>query len=116
MAGEKASWGVFDTLFAVRTALSGNDINALERAVTRLDTHYKSITSAKSSLGLVNQGLSDSKETAANDRLSLINQRKDIRDADSVEAIMNLKAAEKSYEAALGASSKIMKRSLLDYI
>ena len=39
-----------------------------------------------------------------------------IEDADIAEAVMNVKAAELTYQAALASSSKVMTLSLVDYL
>ncbi|MCD6297532.1 MAG: flagellar biosynthesis protein FlgL, partial [Deltaproteobacteria bacterium] len=39
-----------------------------------------------------------------------------IEDADIAEAIMDLKAKELAYQAALASSAKVMKMSLVDYM
>ncbi|MCG8636837.1 MAG: flagellar hook-associated protein 3 [Desulfobacterales bacterium] len=115
-AGDRVNWSLFDTLFHLKKALAKDDVDSIRRAITRLDNHYAGISSKKSAIGIAVQDLANSKSAAASNRLSLIRQRSDVRDADSVEAIMTLKAAQKTYEAALSASSKIMKLSLLDYM
>ena len=39
-----------------------------------------------------------------------------LEDADIAEAVMNVKAAELTYQAALASSSKVMTLSLVDYL
>jgi flagellar hook-associated protein 3 FlgL len=48
--------------------------------------------------------------------LTLTTQRSTVRDADIVEAIMNLKSAQTVYQAALSSTSSVMGMSLVDYM
>ena len=84
--------------------------------MTRLDTHYESLTSSMSALGISYDSLTNSAATASETELNLTYQLSDVQDADSVEAIMTLESTQTAYEAALSACSSIMDMSLVDYV
>jgi len=48
--------------------------------------------------------------------LSDTERRSNIEDADMAEAVMNVSAAQLTYQAALSSSSKVMSLSLVDYL
>jgi len=114
--GETAAWSIFDTLFDLEEALAENDVDGIQRAMTRLENHYESITSRISSVGTANLSLSVTQSTASDTETTLTTQLSDVQDADTVESVMNLNSAQTVYEAALSSCSKIMDLSLVDYL
>ncbi|WP_022665847.1 flagellin [Desulfospira joergensenii] len=114
--GEEATWSIFDTIFDLKTALTESDVDAIQRAMIRLENHYTSLTSSISSIGIAYTNLTAADTSASDNELILTTQRSDVKDADTVEAIMNLKNLETVYEAALSSCSTIMGLSLVDYL
>lgn len=111
-----ASWGIFDSLFDLKEALSANDVDGISRAITRLDTHFGHVESGIADIGHKYNNLELRVETMNELELSYTQRRSSIEDADIIEAIMDLEAKQLAYQAALGASSKIMQMSLVDYL
>lgn len=114
--GETVTWSIFDTLFDLEEALAKNDVGGIQRAMTRLENHYESITSSISSVGTAYSSLSATKSTASDAETTLTSQLSDVQDADTVASVMNLNSAQTLYEAALSSCSKIMDLSLVDYL
>lgn len=107
---------IFKTLNDLKTALTGNNVSGIQDAMTRLGNHFDHISSKISDLGSkmirleIKENILRDMDIANTERLS------NIEDADITEAIMNLKAKELAYQAALASSARIMQLSLLDYI
>ncbi len=107
---------IFKTLNDLKTALTGNNVSGIQDAMTRLGNHFDHISSKISDLGSkmirleVKENILRDMDIANTERLS------NIEDADIIEAIMDLKAKELAYQAALASSARIMQLSLLDYI
>ena len=114
--GESADWGIFDTLFDLEEALATNDVDGIQRAMTRLDNHYESITSSISTVGSAYDDLGSRGTTASESSDTLTTQRAEIQDADYVAAVMDLEATQTTYEAALNSTASIMELSLVNYM
>ncbi|MGD9825473.1 flagellar hook-associated protein 3 [Desulfobacter sp.] len=115
--GAAASWSIWDTVFDLKEALENDDVDGIQRAMTRLENHYESITSAISSIGTTYNATTTAEVTISKSDLTLTTQRSTVRDADAVEAIMVLKSTQTIYEAALSSTSSVMGLgSLMDYM
>ena len=114
--GESETWGIFETLFDLKDYLQSNNVAGIERSMTRLDTHYQSITSEISNIGVKTNRILVSQQVSAESKLSIKDRRSTIEDADVVESIMNLTAVQTAYEASLSTTSKILNMSLVDFL
>ncbi|MCG8633965.1 MAG: flagellar hook-associated protein 3, partial [Desulfobacterales bacterium] len=114
--GEPADWGIFNTLFDLQDALAANDVDGIQRSMTRLDNHYNSITNSIAGVGMQSLSLTGTETAVVGGQFTLTEHRSGIEDADSVESIMRLKAAETTYQAALSSTSAILDLSLVDYM
>lgn len=114
--GDEASWSIWDTVFDLKEALENDDVDGIQRAMTRLENHYESITSAISSIGTTYDATIAAEATISNSDSTLTTRRSTVRDADAVEAIMVLKSTQTIYEAALSSTSSVMGLSLVDYM
>lgn len=114
--GEEAFWSIWDTVFDLKDALENDDVDGIQRAMTRLDNHYESLTSSISTVGRIYGSTITTEATISDSDLTLTTHRSTVRDADTVEAIMNLKSAQTVYEAALSSTSSVMGLSLVDYM
>ena len=109
-------WGIFRTLIDLKDYLEANDVDGIERSITRLDTHFNHFATTISDTGYKEIRL-DIKEKVISDlNLSYMNRKSKLEDADMIEAISELQARESAYQAALASSAKIMKLSLMDYL
>ena len=84
--------------------------------MSRLDNHYESLTSGISTVGRIYSSTTTTEATILDSDFTLTSRRSTVRDADTVEAIMNLKSAQTVYEAALSSTSSVMGLSLVDYM
>lgn len=114
--GDDASWSIWDTVFDLKEALENDDVDGIQRAMTRLENHYESITSAISSLGTTYDTTISAEATITNSDLTLTTHRSTVQDADAVESIMVLKSTQTIYQAALSSTSSVMGISLVDYM
>jgi len=114
--GEETTWSIWDTVFDLKDALKNDDVDGIQRAMTRLENHYESLTSSISTVGRIYGSTTTTEATISDSDLTLTNQLSTVRDADTVEAIMNLKSAQTVYEAALSSTSSVMGVSLVDYM
>ena len=113
---EAVSWGVFETLFDLKEYLGRNDVDGLQRTLTRLDTHYNSLTSEISDLGVKSNRIQVNKQVSVESKLTLTERKSMIEDADVVESIMKLQSIETAYQASLSTTSKILNLSLVDFL
>ena len=116
LEGEEATWSIWDTIFNLKDALENDDVDGIQRAMTRLDNHYESLTSSISTVGRIYGSTTTTEATILDSDLTLTTQRSTVRDADIVEAIMDLKSAQTVYQAALSSTSSVMGLSLVDYM
>jgi len=112
--------GLSDDIFVIMkdliTALQGNDIAGIQTAMTNLDTFFDHNSGQISDVGskmirmeIRETVLSDS-NISTRERLSLIEE------PDMVEAILELKAKELAYQAALAATSRVLQLSIVNYM
>ncbi len=87
----------------------GGDLDALDGALQQVLTSLGDVGARANRLQQVQQQVS-SEQLAFTSRIS---QNEDV---DLPEAIMNMSAQQASYQAALGAASKIMQTSLVDFL
>ena len=113
---DSATWGFFKTLFDLKEYLASDDVDGLQRTITRLDNHYNSITSTLADTGIKYNRLTVSQQVILKSTNSLTERKSMIEDADYIEATMNLKAIQIAYEASLNSTSKIINVSLVDYL
>lgn len=107
---------MFKTLTDLKTALESDDISGIQGQMDRLDNHFDHINTTISDTGQKEIRF-DIRERIINDlNLAHTERMSKIEDADMVHAIMELKAKEMSYQAALAAAAKTMQLSLIDYI
>jgi len=114
--GEEVFGTIFKTLSDLKVALEGNDVAGIQASLTDLTANFNEMSGKISDIGSkmnrmeIKENIFQDLKIANTDRLSTI------EDADIAEAIMNLKAKELAYQAALASSSKVMQLSLVDYL
>ncbi|MGD9277818.1 MAG: flagellin, partial [Desulfobacterales bacterium] len=106
----------FTTMAVLKNALENNDVAGIQDAMSNLDGHFDDISAKISDVGSkmnrmdVKEKILQDLNFANTDRLSKI------EDADLAEAIMELKARELAYQAALSSSAELMTLTLMDYM
>ncbi|MBW1717892.1 MAG: flagellar hook-associated protein FlgL [Deltaproteobacteria bacterium] len=114
--GEAVFGDIFTTLSDLKDALEADDVSGIQGAMNNLDTHFDRISTKISEIGSkmlrmeIKENILQDLKIANTDRLSRI------EDTDITEAIMDLKAKELAYQAALASSARVMQLSLVDYM
>lgn len=106
----------FAELEALATALRAGDQSAINASIDLFNTRIDTVTSARTAAGTRFQRLEQAQLSAADAKMSLDNQLSTIENADLAETTVDLKMQEVAYQAALGATSRVMQPSLLDFL
>ncbi len=115
-AGDAVFGMVFSTMADLKTALQGNDVGGIQGAIDAMDTHFDDITGKISDVGAKMNRMEIKDKIYQDFDFTNTERLSKIEDADIAEAIMNVKAAELTYQAALASSSKVMTLTLMDYL
>ena len=114
--GDAVFGTVFNTLSDLKADLESNNIGGIMDAMDKLDTHFDDISSKISDVGSKMNRMEIKNRIYQDLNFTNTERLSKIEDADIAEAVMNLKAAELTYQAALASSSKVMTLSLVDYL
>lgn len=107
---------IFSTMADLKTSLETNDVGGIQDAMSDLDGHFDDISAKISDVGSKMNRM-DVKEKIFEDIIfANMDRLSKIEDADMTEAIMELKAREFAYQAALSSSAKLMTLTLMDYM
>jgi flagellar hook-associated protein 3 FlgL len=107
---------IFRAFNDLKTALESDDISGIQASMGDLDSRFDHVASKISDIGSKMLRM-EIKENIFQD-LNLTNTERlsRIEDADITEAILDLRAKEVAYQAALASASKVLQMSLLDYM
>jgi len=114
--GEAAFGNIFTTLSDLKDALTANDVNGIQIAMGELDAHFDHVSNKISDIGSKMVRMEIKENIFQDLKISNTERLSKIEDADIAEAIMDLKAKELAYQAALASSAKVMEMSLVDYM
>ena len=115
-SGAGASDDIFTTLNNLKIALTNNNVSGIQDAMSKLDAHFDQISGKISDIGSkairmeIKERIFQDMNLTKTDRLSKI------EDADIVEAIIDLKAKEITYQTALSSAARVLNVSLVDYL
>ena len=112
----EVEWGIFETLIELKGYLEANDVDGIFRSMTKLDSHLDHFSTTISSTGFKEIQLDIKENLIADLKLNYMDRKSSLEDADIIEAIMELKAKEFVYQAALASAARIMGLSLVDYL
>ena len=115
-AGDAVFGMVFSTLSDLKDALQYNDVGGIQDAMDNLNDHFDDITAKISDVGAKMNRMEIKDKIYQDFDFTNTERLSKIEDADIAEAIMNVKAAELTYQAALASSSKVMTLTLMDYL
>jgi flagellar hook-associated protein 3 FlgL len=107
---------LFQTLADLVTALQGGDVPGIQNAITNLESNFNYVGSKIADLGSKVRRMEMKENILAEIEISTTERKSKLEDADIAEAILVLKAKETAYQAALAASSTVLKVSLVDYM
>ena len=114
--GQAVFGNIFSTLSNLKTALETNDLSGIQVAMSNLDGHFDDISAKISDVGSKMNRMEIKDKIYQDLNFSNTERLSKIEDADIAEAIMNVKAAELTYQVALASSSKVMALTLVDYL
>lgn len=107
---------LFQVLDRLSAAITSGDNAAIATEHTNLDAKTAQMSAATVELGTRAARLEDTKSRVQDSQLLLKNQLSQVEDTDIVDALINVKAQENSYQAALQVAANIIPVSLLDYL
>jgi flagellar hook-associated protein 3 FlgL len=108
-----------DQLFSILSAISDNIRNnpgALGANLDSLDAASDRVRTQLTEVGARTNRIESAKDAAASKTLDLKNQLSDVEDIDLPKAITDLTLQQTAYQAALGATAKVVQPSLLDFL
>lgn len=105
---------VFATLDRIAATLrAGGDVGA---EITALDTHRDTMLREVTALGARHGRLQAAGSAATDTKVGLMTQLSAIEDVDLPATIVELQMQEVAYQAALGAASRVLQPSLMDFL
>lgn len=107
---------VFDHLAALATALRAGDQAGISAAADKLDLAGKKIINAQAEIGARTNRVEYSLTAATDAHLRLTSSLSELENTDMVKATVDLQLQEVAYQAALGATSRVLQPSLLDFL
>jgi flagellar hook-associated protein 3 FlgL len=107
--------GVLDILATISTDLKTNPA-ALGGDLSNLDAAMKNLASTQAVVGARYSRVQSMKTDADNSVLTLKAQLSTVEDVDLPKTIVDLQLQQNAYQAALGASSKVLSTSLMDFL
>lgn len=107
---------MFKVLLDLKRSLENNDSDGISEAIGRLDNILERIGDLIADTGTKIIRM-DTKENILKElELTQLERRSKLEDADIAEAVMDLKARETAYQAALASSAKVMRLSLVNFL
>lgn len=107
---------VFDHLAALSAALRAGNSAGISAAIDTLDADGKRITNVQSDVGARTKRVEQARASATDAHLRLTSSLSEVENVDLVKATVDLKLQEVAYQAALGATARVMQPSLLDFL
>ncbi|NVL89394.1 MAG: flagellar hook-associated protein FlgL [Desulfobacterales bacterium] len=107
---------IFTTLKDLKSALEGDDVDGIQAAIGELGSCLDHISAKISDVGSKMNRMEIKGNILQDMNITNTERLSKIEDADITEAIMDLKVKEVAYQAALAASAKMLRVSLVDYL
>jgi flagellar hook-associated protein 3 FlgL len=107
---------VFDRLAALSTALKTNDPAGISAAIDGLKGDADRIANVQSDIGARTVRVENARSVATSATLTLKNALSEVENVDLAKATVELGLQEVAYQAALGATAKVLQPSLLDFL
>jgi len=107
---------VFDHLAALSTALRSGDQATISASISALDADRDRITTTQTEVGSRQNRVEAAIQAASDDELQLTTSLSDVENADLPKTTVDLQMQQVAYQAALGATSKVIQHSLLDFL
>ena len=110
------STNALESLRALSTALGNNDVPAIQAAMNGVTAANGQVQSLIGTHGARVNAMEDARTTLGSTELSLYGFRADLRDTDVESAIAALVSKQTLHEAAMSATTRILGRSLANYL
>ncbi|SDS42920.1 flagellar hook-associated protein 3 FlgL [Nocardioides scoriae] len=107
---------VFDHLTALSTALRAGDEAGVRTGIGALNRDLEQVTTSRAEMGTRQARVEAAVSATAARELDLRSSLSSVEDADLPETIIDLKLQEAAYQAALGATARVLQPSLMDYL
>ena len=107
---------IFTTLNNLKIALTNNNVSGIQDAMSKLDAHFDQISGKISDIGSKAIRMEIREKIFQDTNLTKTERLSKIEDADIAEAIIDLKAKELTYQAALSSAARVLNVSLVDYL
>lgn len=107
---------VFDHLDALSTALRAGDQAGISASITALNADRDRITTTQTDVGTRQIRVEAAIQAAADEELKLSTSLSSVENADLPKVIVDLQMQQVAYQASLGATSRVMQPSLLDFL
>ena len=107
---------VIGTIDKLNLALNNNDQTGIQNTLSDLDKSMNQVLSARTDIGARSNRLDSAQNLIDNTQLFLQKALSDKQDVDFTKAVSDLTQQQTAFEAALAATAKVSKMSLLDYL
>jgi flagellar hook-associated protein 3 FlgL len=107
---------VFDHLTALATALRAGDQAGITAGIGTLATDLDRLTTTQADVGTRQKRVEAAQVAAGDDELKLTGSLSEIENADLPRTLVDLQMQQVAYQAALGATARVMQPSLLDFL
>lgn len=107
---------VFTHLDDLATALGAGDGAAVSTALDRLSQDLQRIGTAQSEAGTRAAAVDRAGQAATDQRLRLQGSLSEVENVDLPETVVQLRLQEVAYQAALGATARVLQPSLMDFL
>lgn len=107
---------ILSELDALKTALENNDIPAITSAIDTMEAAMDQVSRGRVEAGTRLSEIEVKKGYLESFKLNLLSRISTIEDVDIAEAITDLTRMQHAYTATLGASSRFMQVSLMDFL
>jgi flagellar hook-associated protein 3 FlgL len=111
-----AGSSVFDHLAALSTALRSGDQATISASIGALDADRDRITTTQTEVGSRQNRVEAAIQAAGDNELALTASLSDVENADLPKTVVDLQMQQIAYQAALGATARVMQPSLLDFL
>ncbi|MDQ2755248.1 MAG: flagellar hook protein [Actinomycetota bacterium] len=107
---------VFDHLSDASAALRTGDMAGVQSALTSIQADFRRLTDARALAGSSYNRIDTANQAAGAHELQLKTSLSGVQDTDLPKAAVDLQMRTMAYQAALGATSKALQPSLMDYL
>jgi flagellar hook-associated protein 3 FlgL len=116
LSGTGGGTDVLGTLQDMMDALGSNDVSGIQSSLSELDKSMTQVLSVRTDVGARMNRLNSAKNFIDDTQLYLQKTLSDKQDVDFTKAVSDLTRQQTAFEAALAATAKVSKMSLMDYL